>query len=392
MQVNVSIAKPVLQWVMDNVQLDTLPPQIANYLIAWNNEEKTPTYNQIERVSQSTGIPLGYFFLQTPPEEEMPLMEYRTVNSLSLTRPSRNLVDTIHNMDQVQEWVRNQMQTDGEDPLGFVGMLKGKQDVTEMAAAIRPLLGIGKEWYAYCKTNEESFRYLRSTISNIGVLVMMSGIVENNTRRPLSIREFRAFAIVDEYAPLIFINSNDSINGRLFSLLHEFVHICLGENDLFNDRDNTATGVTRLETICNAVTAELLVPIDLFVSSWNTCIMEYGERQTIDILAKEFRCGMTVIARRALDKGFISSAVYQEIARLAVRQYTEKRQKDKDEGNNGGDYYRTARSRIDQRFFAMLSNSVAAGRTLYSDAFRLTNTNRSTFFKLAEAQMGGGVV
>ena len=45
---------------------------------------------------------------------------------------------------------------------------------------------------------------------------MMSGIVGNNTHRPLNIDEFRAFSVIDEYAPLIFINSNDSINGKLF--------------------------------------------------------------------------------------------------------------------------------------------------------------------------------
>lgn len=35
----------------------------------------------------------------------------------------------------------------------------------------------------------------------------MSGIVGNNTHRPLSIDEFRAFSITDDYAPLIFIKS-----------------------------------------------------------------------------------------------------------------------------------------------------------------------------------------
>ena len=86
---------------------------------------------------------------------------------------------------------------------------------------------------------------------------MMSGIVGNNTHRPLSIDEFRAFSVIDEYAPLIFINSNDSTNGKLFSLLHEFSHICIGENSLFNDRYSTGKKVRKVETLCNAVAAEV---------------------------------------------------------------------------------------------------------------------------------------
>ena len=391
MQVTVNVAKPILQWILNNVQLDTLPPQVAKHLITWNSGEKEPTYNQIEKVSQSTGIPLGYFFLQTPPEEDIPLLEFRTLNSQTYDNPSRELIDTVHDMDQVQEWTRNHMKSEGDAPLGFIGMLKSGMIARDAASDIRKLLGIQENWYAQRKSASDSIRFLRSLISDLGVLVMMSGIVGNNTHRPLNISEFRAFAIVDEYAPLIFLNSNDSVNGRLFSLLHEFIHICLGEDDLFNDRDSTAFGIRHVETFCNAVTAELLVPMSCFVESWNSYINEYDEGQTIDILAKEYRCGMTVIARRALDAGFISAAVYQQIAKLAIKLYNDKKKKDKEEGNGGGDFYRTASSRIDGRFFEMLSNSVAAGRTLYSETFRLTNTNRSTFFKLADTKMGGGM-
>ena len=62
----------------------------------------------------------------------------------------------------------------------------------------------------------------------------------------------------------------------------------------------------------------------------------------------------------------------------------------KERGESGGDYYRTAASRIDQRFFRLLISSVYEGKTLYSDAFRLTNTNRSTFTNLVES-VGGGL-
>ena len=37
----------------------------------------------------------------------------------------------------------------------------------------------------------------------------------------------------------------------------------------------------------------------------------------------------------------------------------------------------------------MLTNSVLAGRTQYTDAFRLTSTNRATYEKLVDMQKGG---
>lgn len=55
--------------------------------------------------------------------------------------------------------------------------------------------------------------------------------------RSLDIKEFRAFCFADEYAPLIFINANASVEERLFALVYEFMHVCLGKNSVFNAQD-----------------------------------------------------------------------------------------------------------------------------------------------------------
>lgn len=387
MKVNVNVSKETLGWIMANINFDALSSQIAGRLMSWYSGEKVPTFNQIEEASRATGIPLGYFFLSTPPKEDRTLLEYRTVDSLELEKPSRNLLDTIHDMEQIQEWAKNQMVADGFSELEFVGSMAEVNEVGAFVTQIRQVLDLPRDWFTSSKTPADSFRSLRSKISDAGVIVMMNGIVGNNTHRPLEINEFRAFAIADEYAPLIFINSNDSINGKVFSLLHEFAHILIGKNNFFNDRYSAHGCVNQIETICNAAAAEILVPSDLFVEKWNEVISENDVKTTISTLAKYFKCGITVIARKALDHGYITSQEYTQISQLAVYLYNEQRKKAKE--NPGGDYYRTAASRIDQRFFRMLAGSVAEGKTLYSDAFRLTNTNRATFRELAQ-QAGGG--
>lgn len=118
---------------------------------------------------------------------------------------------------------------------------------------------------------------------------MMNGIVGSNTHRSLDINEFRAFTMIDKYAPLIFINANDSSNGRLFSLAHEMTHIWLGVNSFCNDYQHPISGISSLEVLCNAVAAELLVPIEMFNISWR-------EDKTDDI-EENIRCGTTVVFR-----------------------------------------------------------------------------------------------
>lgn len=392
MQVNVNISPEVLNWVLDQTQPETLNGQIVEYLESWHQGKKEPTFNQIEKVSKATGIPLGYFFLQTPPVEDTSLVEFRTIDSIALDTPSRNLMDTMHDMERIQDWVRDYLISEGDSPLTFVGDLKSQPDSIMFAQHVREILDIKTDWYTSCKNPEESFSYIRTAMSNAGTIVMMSGIVENNTHRPLDIDEFRAFAMVDKYAPLIFINSNDSTNGKLFSLLHEFAHICIGENSLFNDRYSNGIKVKKSETLCNAVAAEILVPHQAFIEAWKACEDNNNHdcKETIRQLSEKFKCGITVIARKAYDGNLISYNIYNELAQLAISLYNESRKKKKERGEVGGDFYRTAASRIDKRFFNMLVGSVKSGRTLYSDAFRLTNTNRSTFTNLAEA-VGGGM-
>lgn len=388
MQVKVNVSDEIIDWLMAHVKMDSLPGRIQEYLYLWSAGKKTPTFNQIERTSKATGIPLGYFFLQTPPEEDLAFADYRTVDSAALENPSRNLIDVVHDMEFVQEWTRNHLISEGASAIPFVGAFRQQVDNLAFADSVRRILNLPDNWFRKTRTAEDSFRLIRTAVSDSGVVVMMSGIVGNNTHRPLDIDEFRAFTIVDDYAPLIFINSNDSINGRLFSLLHEFTHICIGENSLFNDRYGIGGKVKRAETVCNAVAAEIMVPQALFTGEWHSAVNDMNEEQAIAALAGHFKCGITVIARKALDNGFIDSPLYEKTAQLAVRLYNDNRKKQKNE-DSGGDFYRTAASRIDRRFFEMLLNSVAEGKTLYSDAYRLTNTNRSTFATLTENAGGG---
>lgn len=379
--VKVHIAPNMLEWILQQTQNVKLSDKVAGYLQSWVNGEKEPTFSQIEQVSKNTGIPLGYFFLKEPPKEDLSIIEYRTVDSIELDHPSRNLIDTLYDMKQIQNWMRDTILSDEDAPLIFVGSLKNESSAEAFANKVRGILELDKEWYTRVKSVEESFKYLREKISSAGVIVMMNGVVRNNTHRVLSIDEFRAFTLVDAYAPLIFINSRDSANGKVFSLLHEFAHICIGEPSLFNAQENSSNLVSNKETLCNAVAAELLVPQEVFCELWESRISDEWER-IVEYLAKTFKCSTTVIARRAYDNDFIDLEQYRRVAEKA--KYFSKKK-----NGSGGNFYNTAGSRIDHHFLEALADSVKVGKTAPTEAFQLTNTNYATFTNLVDRVLEG---
>lgn len=383
--VNVNIQPEIISWALNQTPTEKLGDKLMNNIMQWLNGTKVPTFNQIEDFSKKSNIPLGYFFLQTPPVEQMKLLEYRTVDSIQLANPSRNLIDTCYEMENVQDWMKDYRQETGFDVLSIVGCMKNAKDAQAVVDRIRSDLELDTAWCEKCRDSREAFGYIRSRLETCGVLVMMNGVVGKNTRRALDINEFRAFAMVDEWAPLIFINAADSNGARLFSLLHEVAHIWLGVDDLYNDRHNRVDGVSTVEMMCNAVAGELLVPKQLFLEKW-----ENGA--TADVyafiteLAGYFRCGESVIARKALDCKKITQNVYNKVVQTAIDNYNQ--MKENREGT-GGNYYKTMGSRLDGHFVKALCESINMGRTSYTEAYRLTNTSSKIFPEIA--QHFGGV-
>ena len=378
--VNVNIQPAIISWALSQTSEEKLGTKLVDNIKHWLDGTKSPTFNQIEDFSKKSHIPLGYFFLQTPPIEQISLLEYRTLDSIQLTNPSRNLIDTIHDMEAVQEWMVNYRKEWNYDTISIVGSLKGITDISVIADTIRKDLGLNIEWYKDCGNPSEAFNKVRGLLEECGIVVMMNG---KNTHRALDVNEFRAFAMVNEWAPLIFINGADSAGGRLFSLFHELVHLWIGENDLYNDTKYSANGIKPIEVTCNAVAGALMVPKTVFLEKWNNNTND-DIHEKIKELARMFRCSSSVIARRALDNKKIDQNVYNMVIADAIEAYIQTKQ----EKSSGGDYYRVARSKLDGVFVRALCESVNSGRTSFTEAYRLTNTTSKTFSEVASG-LGG---
>lgn len=381
--VNVNIQPAIISWALSQTSEEKLGTKLVDNIKHWLDGTKSPTFNQIEDFSKKSHIPLGYFFLQTPPIEQISLLKYRTLDSIQLTNPSRNLIDTIHDMEAVQEWMVNYRKEWNYDTISIVGSLKGITDISVIADTIRKDLGLNIEWYKDCGNPSEAFNKVRGLLEECGIVVMMNGIVGKNTHRALDVNEFRAFAMVNEWAPLIFINGADSAGGRLFSLFHELVHLWIGENDLYNDTKYSANGIKPIEVTCNAVAGALMVPKTVFLDKWNNNTND-DIHEKIKELARMFRCSSSVIARRALDNKKIDQNVYNMVIADAIEAYIQTKQ----EKSSGGDYYRVARSKLDGVFVRALCESVNSGRTSFTEAYRLTNTTSKTFSEVASG-LGG---
>src|SRR5437764_11976208 len=148
--------------------------------------------------------------------------------------PSPDLLDVIDQARQRQDWFRDYLAGTGEDPLEWVGSLRTDMPVRAAAEHCRRAMGLDTELRRSARTWGEALRLQIALIEEHGAMVMRSGIVGNDTHRPLSVDEFRGFALVDSYAPLVFINASDTKGAQMFTLAHELMHIWVGASGVSN--------------------------------------------------------------------------------------------------------------------------------------------------------------
>jgi hypothetical protein len=57
--------------------------------------------------------------LQSPPDEPLPVPDFRTIAGAEPSRPSPNLPDTIYLCEHRQDWYRSYLRSVGAEPLDY---------------------------------------------------------------------------------------------------------------------------------------------------------------------------------------------------------------------------------------------------------------------------------
>lgn len=332
----------------------------------WIEGLKQPTLKQLARFAKAVHLPFGYFFLKDLPRQDYPIPHYRTLQNTAF-RPSAELRETLYTLQERQAWAKDILLDLGQDRLPFGNAISTDTSVAEAVKLIAKTLGLRDSWAHSLPRWADALRLLVDRAERAGIFVVINGVVGNNTQRSLSVEEFRGFVLYDDYAPFVFINGKDAVSGKIFTLVHEIVHVLLGVSASFDLDHLQAAPSSDIEIYCDKVAAEFLVPALELKKARQEGKTEYQQ------LALHFKVSQIVIARRMLDLGWINRQQYGHF-------YDRYLQEVKAASNSeGGNFYNTAPYRISRRFFELMHKSVRQNNMLYTEAFRLTGLKPHTF-------------
>jgi Zn-dependent peptidase ImmA (M78 family)/DNA-binding XRE family transcriptional regulator len=383
MNIPAYITPTIIEWARERAGLSV--EELADHLDVqpqdvqeWEEGRARPNLNRAEHIAHRLRIPFGYLFLSRPPKDEVPLPDLRTVSGHRPENPSLDFIEVIQSTLLKQEWYSEYVQQNHGERLPFVGSARLGSNVKQTAEAIRQRLGIDSQMRAGCGSWQKFKVEFVRRAESVGVLVMQSGVGSNNQHR-LSVQEFRGFVVVDNFAPVVFINARDAKSAKTFTLAHELVHIWLGETGVSNPdpQKRSSDEANEIERFCNRVAAEVLVPSEAVFEVWKE---PKSVEQKIRRLVREYRVSKYVVARQAFELDRLTRLEYLDYLEQHKGLWLPAQRDDESDGN----FYNTFAARNSRTLIAGVVQALGSNRISYRDASTLLAVKVGTLKKVAD--------
>lgn len=368
--IRIPVKYNIIKWSIEHGEKDR--SELIQKFPWIEHETPKPTFKQLQKFSETVKIPFYYMTGSELPKENFHFVNFRTINN-DKVYPSRRLIETIHEMESRQEWFKDYViNTDEKNSFQLHGILqKGTDDHDYNSSIISSTLGFDSIHHSQ---SDAFFKDIRQRISKNGVIVMQNGIVGTNTRRPLDVDEFRAFALDDDIAPLIFINTRDSQTGKIFSLIHEFIHILLRENEILNVSEESTL---KKEQWINNLTASILMPKEKI---FNYELSKKSLLSDLNSISKKQHVSIVAAAIRLKKLGLIN----QDAVETAIEKQSELIKYSNGAVASGGIYKNNVISRIDPHYANAVINYEALGKLSMLDAAKMLGTNINNYSEISE--------
>ena len=379
--VRYEVKQDVLLWAIEESQksmsdIELKFPQINEWICG----TAAPTMKQIENLANYLKTPFGYMFLATPPKTNVMKAEFRSIGN-KLPVVSKNLKDTLLEMDRNRSWMSEFRKELGWDKLDIIKNFErnsgDNSTIIEVAQLAKKLLGLEGDWYLKYSTHEKAYNFLREKLEDVGILVMQNGIVGFDTHRKLEINEFRAFMLYDDYAPLIFINGTDSVAGKIFSLMHEFVHILYQQDDIISE--SNVADIKANERKMNQIAAEILIPQKVIEKKWME-LQGKNELERIDSISKTLKVSSYAVAVKLNEMNMIADSIVPVIASRSANIAR---------STSGGDFYKSYYAKMSSTFLKSVVSQTESGNLSYTYAFKLLGGIKGNVYNQIRGEIYG---
>ena len=330
-----------------------------------------PTRPTLVKMAGHYRRPLLTFYMSAPPRIGERAADFRTLTS---DQPSGTgaLMDTlIRDVHVRQSMVKAALEDEDEaEPLEFVRSRQMSDGQASVLSVIKSLISVPVESFHAQRDAYAAFNLLRMDVEAKGVFVLLKGDL-GSYHTAIDFKVYRGFTIVDGVAPFILINDRDAKPAWSFTLLHECVHLILGQSGLKGDWVEND-----VERFCDDVANEFLLPaIDLELLEIRGEAQSYSlVKQQISEFANDRNLSRSMVAYRAYRAGMIDRPTFTNLCDLFQRQWLQERASKRERKHDIGgapNYYVVRRHRVGQGLIRLTDRMMQSGAFSTSEAARV---------------------
>ena len=354
------------------------------------DSDERPFMGQLRKLASIYKRPLSDFYLPEPPAERPIPHDFRRSpgevaliytpalrRQLRLARERQDLAAALYQELQEVFPSIDERITEDADP----------EDVGNL---IRRVLKVDFAEQRRWGEGRPAYKAWRRRIEALGVLVFQFENVDPG--------EAWGFSLVENKLPVIGINRKLAPNGRTFTMLHEFVHILLGEGGICDIDDETPRGSAemQIEIFCNRTAAAAFMPASIFrqqdvVREHPTNVIEWNDEE-IRVLSRTFGVSRIAATRRLVTLGLTTPEFYGVKHRQYLREQEARRRRELEatrEGELRRNMPREALSNLGARFVSVVLQNYNEDRITLLDASQYLGVRAEKVRSVEELALNG---
>lgn len=349
---------------------DTKTATAAERLAAMESGRREPSRAVLLAMAQVYHRPLVAFYLSRPPAKAERGVDYRTLRGGEEPAEEALLDALVRDILARQGMVRALLEDDEDsETCEFVGSRAVTSGSGVVLESLRAVLRTDLQTYRRRSNASKAFDLLRNRIEDAGVFVLLKGDLGSpHTRIPVD--SFRGFSIADPIAPLIVINDQDAEPAWSFTLLHEVVHLLLGQ---------TGVGALRtehpVERFCDEVAGEFLLPS----REMRELVVPRGDRNRVERVLSDFaderHLSRAMVACRLLRARRLDGALYESLVEEWRAQWIERQRSPTAESEGEPAFYTVRRHRLGKRLIGIARSAMGTDDLSTGRAARILDVN-----------------
>ena len=332
--------------------------------------QREPSRPLLLKMADRYRRPLLTFYLSKPPPRADRGVDFRTLSSDHLASDDALLDALVRDIKARQSMVRALLEDEDEaEVLAFVGSHKLEDGLEVVSESLRMLFGVELAEYRAQPSPSAAFNLLRENAEESGIFVLLKGDLGNYVTA-IDTTVFRGFSIADTVAPFIVINDQDARSAWSFTLLHETVHLLLGQSGISGEYTDS-----EIERFCDDVAGNILLPTEglraLALSESSEFDMALEQ---VTAFANESKVSRTMVAYKAYRAQIINQETYVQLSILFRQQWREERESFRArarEQEGGPSYYTIRRHRLGGRLINFVTRMMATDALSTSRASRI---------------------